>query len=275
MPTYPPLVVLHIPHDSMVIPPEVRPQFLLDDNGLQLELVRMTDHRTLDLFAAMDPATPVVAAAVSRLVVDVERFVEDGQEPMAAAGMGVIYGRTSDGSPLRRPLDPTERERLLATHYHLHQRRLLDATNAALRRHGWCLVLDGHSFPPAPLPCERDQDPERPEICIGTDAFHTPDWVRAAFVEVFRQAGFSVSCNRPFAGAMVPLEHYQREKKVLAIMVEVNRVLYLEPGSAVPRRSFRHLAGRIRSACCEASWMVMQALNRLPMNGLDGSHDDS
>ena len=35
-----PTVILHVPHDSVVIPPEVRGQFLLDDAELQAELRR-------------------------------------------------------------------------------------------------------------------------------------------------------------------------------------------------------------------------------------------
>jgi N-formylglutamate amidohydrolase len=258
MPSYPAGVVLHIPHNSKVIPPEVRDQFALDDRELRREVVRMTDHRTLDLFAGADLTMPVVAARVSRLVVDVERFLEDAQEPMATLGMGAIYTRASGGAPLRRQLDAAEREALLERHYRPHHRLLLEATNASLAAHGRCLILDGHSFPPAPLPYERDRDPERPEICIGTDAFHTPDRVREAFIAAFRHAGFTVSCDRPFAGALVPLAHYRRDPRVMAVMVEINRDLYLKRDSDMPRRCFRHLARRIRSACCEASWMVMR-----------------
>jgi len=263
-PSYPPGVVLHIPHHSKVIPPQVREQFLLDPHDLQREMIRMTDHRTLGIFAGRNPAIPVVAAQVSRLVVDVERFLDDGQEPMAALGMGVIYARTSAGSPLRRPLAAAERERLLARHYHPHHKLLLDATDAALRVHGRCLILDGHSFPSAPLPFELDQDPDRAEICIGTDAFHTPPWVEAIFISVFRQAGFTVACNRPFAGALVPLEHYRRESRVASIMVEINRATYLDEGSANPLGSFGRMARRIRRACRAACWMAMRECNQSP-----------
>ncbi|NBP40398.1 MAG: hypothetical protein EBV34_18570, partial [Betaproteobacteria bacterium] len=71
---YPPWVVLHIPHDSTVIPAQVRDQFLLNDSALTLELQRMTDHFTNLLFAEPPGDAAVVRAPVSRLVVDVERF---------------------------------------------------------------------------------------------------------------------------------------------------------------------------------------------------------
>ncbi len=43
--TYPPWIVLHVPHDSMVIPETVRDQFILNDHELASELARMTDRQ--------------------------------------------------------------------------------------------------------------------------------------------------------------------------------------------------------------------------------------
>ena len=48
---FPSWVVLRMPHDSIVIPDDVRPQILLSDSELRLELQRMTDHWTHALFA--------------------------------------------------------------------------------------------------------------------------------------------------------------------------------------------------------------------------------
>jgi len=88
--TYPPWVVLHVPHDSTAVPADVREQFLLDDVEMGRELVRMTDHHTRAIFADPRSDAAVVRSPVSRLVVDVERFPDDADEPMAARGMGVV-----------------------------------------------------------------------------------------------------------------------------------------------------------------------------------------
>lgn len=50
---------------------------------------------------------------MSRLVVDVERFADDEDEPMARRGMGAVYTRLSTGERLREE-DPAERRRLMA-----------------------------------------------------------------------------------------------------------------------------------------------------------------
>lgn len=251
--SYPPWVVLHVPHDSTVVPVSLRSQFVLDDEALAAELRRMTDHRTHALFVGTAPMVPVVRAPVSRLVVDVERFADDTEEPMAARGMGAVYMQTSMLAPLRRPLAAGERAALLADYYHPHHARLEGVADALLRRYGRCLVLDCHSFPSRALPYElAAPDAVRPDICIGTDSFHTPAFLAEAFAAAFRRAGWQVDLNSPFGGALVPASHYRRDARVGAIMVEVNRGLYLHEAHATALPAFERIAQRIRQCCVEA-----------------------
>lgn len=256
---YPPGVVLHIPHDSTVIPPSIRDQFVLDDDALRAELIRMTDHETRTLFAGPDPRVPVVVASVSRLVVDVERFEDDQRETMSRREMGVIYRRTSHGTPLRRNLLPEEREALVAAYFRPHHQELTLAVDNCVQAHGSCLIIDGHSFPSSPLPYEFDQNPARADICIGTDEFHTPKTVADAFIGRFRRAGFSVAVNRPFTGTIVPLACHRKSRRVLSVMVEVNRGIYLDEAEGRLRVDRGDVVGSIRSACQEASWLVINS----------------
>jgi N-formylglutamate amidohydrolase len=251
--TYPPWVVLHVPHDSTVVPSDVRGQFLLDDDELRAELVRMTDHLTRSIFADPLSEAAVVHAPVSRLVVDVERFPDDADEPMAARGMGAIYTATSQLTPLRRRPSADEREALMRAYYEPHHARLEAAVASALERHGRCLVLDCHSFPSVALPYEgADPSKPRPDICIGTDDFHTGEELTAAFRAAFEGAGWRVSLDDPFAGALVPGGRYRRDARVSAVMVEVNRRLYLREDDATALAGFDAIARRIRQACVEA-----------------------
>jgi N-formylglutamate amidohydrolase len=250
---YPPWVVLHVPHDSTVVPADVREQFTLDDAELAQELNRMTDHRTLELFRDPASAAVVVRAPVSRLVVDVERFVDDADEPMAARGMGAVYTMTSQLAPLRRQLGASDREALIHTYYRPHHARLEAAVAAVLERHGRCLVIDCHSFPDTLLPYEgADPCVARPHICIGTDDFHTSAALAGSFTEAFRRAGWTVRLNEPFAGALVPRSRYRRDPRVAAVMVEINRRLYLREDDASRLPGFTQVAGRIRTSCAEA-----------------------
>ena len=89
-------------------------------------------------------------------------------------------------------------------------------------------ATDVLSFPAAPLPYESDQRPDRPDVCIGTDAYHTPPQLADALAEAFTARGYSVAFNAPFAGALVPLRWYRREPRVRSVMIELNRGLYLD-----------------------------------------------
>jgi len=270
-------VVLHIPHDSTVIPDSVRDQFVLSDDELQLELQRMTDHHTLALFAGTNAGAQVVVAPVSRLVVDVERFANDADEPMAARGMGAIYNLTSQYTPLRRALSASEREELMHTYYYPHHARLEQAVTNALEQHGRCLVIDCHSFPDQALPYEMAvQTYERPDICIGSDDFHTSEELKAAFVSEFEREGWSVKLNDPFAGALVPISRYRRDLRVSAVMIEVNRRLYMQVGTPGAPAAFGAIADRVRQVCANAINTALASSSgiRIPeeQGGLIDSH---
>ena len=249
----PPFVIIHVPHDSCVIPADARRQFLLTEEEMARELIRMTDHHTKKLFAEGVSADQIVRAEVSRLVVDVERFEDNDLEPMSRRGMGVVYERTCDGDALRRPISTPDRQTLIDTWYRPHHERLAALTQQIIDRYGRALLVDAHSFPSKPLPYELDQRPDRPEICIGTDEFHTPTPLATAFVDTFRAGGFDdVRLNAPFSGAMVSHRHYRTDKRVLAVMVEVNRQLYLDESSGALISNFLEVRDRIRHCICGA-----------------------
>jgi N-formylglutamate deformylase len=242
-----PNLILHIPHSSRLIPPEERARFAPDDRALALELLRMTDAFTDDLFVATPFETARVVFPVSRLVCDVERFPDDAEEPMASRGMGAVYVRTTNGLPLRSHLTDSERARIIERWYEPHHQRLARAVDDLIADRNSCIIVDCHSFSSRPLPHEPDQNPDRPEICIGTDAWHTPARLRDERVAAASAAGFSVLVDRPFAGALVPAKHYRRQPKVRAVMIEINRRLYMDEQNGAPLPTF----GRIRQAISE------------------------
>jgi N-formylglutamate amidohydrolase len=235
-------LVLHIPHASSVIPADLRETLLLDDDALSRELLAMTDWHTDRLFAF--PGTEAVVHPVSRLICDPERFVDDAREPMAAFGMGVVYTRTHRFGILRQPPTQQEREALLNRFYRPHHARLEEAVSAVLDRFGWCLLLDCHSFPSRPLPYERCA--VRSDICIGTDEFHTPSYLSEKLVELFREQGFVTMINQPFSGAIVPLSRYQVDRRVVSVMIEVNRCLYMDEESGAQLAALSGIASVIR-----------------------------
>ncbi len=236
-----PLIVLHIPHSSTIIPPDIRDQFIVTEKELDDEIRLMTDHFTDELFVSDDLKSHSIIFPISRICVDPERFVDDELESMSKRGMGVIYTHSHEGSRIRRDLSGTERQRLLDEYYYPHHERLETMVGEKLKKEGKCLIIDCHSFPSKVLPYEFDQSEDRPDICIGTDEFHTPQWLTEICVSLFESYGLTTAINRPFSGSLVPRRYYSSSKDVLSVMIEVNRKLYMDEGSANKNENFGNI----------------------------------
>lgn len=219
-------LLVHLPHDATAIPPDALADYLLAPEELRAEGLRLTDAHTAALYADGLAPADFVRAAVSRLVVDVERFADDASEPCAQVGMGATYVRTADGRPLRA-LSAERRAELMDHHYWPHHRALDAAARARLERFGRCLVLDAHSYPTGPLPTQVSFG-RSPEIGVGTQPGHTPPALRDLVVGFFRARGYDVGVDVPFRGAMVPNACFGREPRLWSVMVEVRRDLYMD-----------------------------------------------
>jgi len=243
-------VIASIPHSSTFIPDSVRDTLVLDDQDLQTELLKMTDWYVDELFSCVTEFGGVtVVYNHSRLVVDPERFEDDSKEKMASKGQGVIYTHTSDGGKLREnPPAGKEREELLDRYYRPYHKALETETQSLLDSFGKCLILDCHSFPSRPLPYELNQDPERPDICLGTDPFHTPTALVEAVEAFFGERGLTTAHNMPFGGTYVPFKFLGKDQRVSSLMIEVNRKLYMneETGARLP--AFEEFEQSIRDA---------------------------
>lgn len=237
------VIVLHVPHSSADIPSSLRSSIELDDHALENELLKMTDWYTDELFDY--PEAPFVRFPVSRLIVDPERFLDDAEEPMASRGMGVVYTATLSGGALRLLPDREARSALISRLYAPHHQALEAAVDEKLMTHGECVVVDCHSFPSVPLPYEDSQDPDRPDLCIGTDSFHTP----ASLVEYIRDEaecqGLSVKLNTPFSGSLVPMKHYLKRKTAFSVMLEINRGLYMDEETGQKSDNFQEIREKV------------------------------
>jgi N-formylglutamate amidohydrolase len=234
-------LVLHIPHASRWIPDDVRHSLCLDDEDLEAELLASTDAHTDKLFSVTPLETARICAPVSRLVCDVERFSTDADEPMSRIGRGVIYERTSDDRLLRLPPDISERQRILEAYYDPHHASFELATTNALTMHGRCRIIDCHSYPSRPQILEPDPKSTRPDICIGTDEFHTPTKLIEHLLRSAQEAGLSVSLNVPYAGSIVPMGFYTRNANVESVMIEIRRDLYMDEQTGQQTKGFNSL----------------------------------
>lgn len=257
-------VVAHVPHAGTWIPAEERAAILLDDSALGHELLVMTDHGTDALFGwVVGRGATALVNQWSRLVLDPERFEDPALEPMEQVGQGAVYTRTADGRPLRAP-DAATRADLVDRLYRPWHRALSDLVAASLDAFDACLVLDCHSFGSVPLPSEADQDPDRPDVCVGTDPWHTPPGLADALETALRAEGFVVRRDSPFGGALVPLERHRRDRRVRAVMLEVRRDLYCDESTGALRAGWGDVAARLERAAVVAGLVPGRAARTSP-----------
>ena len=241
--------VIHIPHSSTWIPEKNLPNYTTP--FLEREIRVMTDWYVNRLFFSEHEQ---LVFPVSRLVCDPERFRNDEDETMSRIGMGAVYTRCSDGSVLRT-VTAGKKEKLLRKWYDPHHRKLEKLVRKRLEIFGRCLIVDAHSFHRTPLPYEFSRDPDRPDICLGTDPFHTPPALSSLAESFFLKNGLSVRFNTPYSGTIVPLAFYGKRKEALSIMIEINRGLYLKedclPSGDIPsiRRLLSALVTELAEAC--------------------------
>ena len=237
-------VLIHIPHASLAITREDFRDFLPSEGEMRHELVRLTDWHTDELFGGDWARQNVVQFQHSRLVVDVERFVSDDEEPCAKVGMGATYVKTTRGAPLRN-LSASRREELIKKYYEPHHQIFTEKVIQISEIFNRCVIIDGHSYPTKPLPTQTNYQ-STPEIGIGTDDLFTSPKLIELTENFFKSHGFDVELNEPFTGTIIPTEIYQsKDTRVQSVMIEVRRDLYINELTAEKNSQFETIKKHI------------------------------
>lgn len=214
-------MILHIPHSGTTIPQSIFDDLLVSKSRLQLEIAIMTDHHCDDLFQY--PNARRIVVPWSRLFCDVERFQNDAKESMSAYGQGMFYTKTFSGEPLR--IDTHRGRREAGRFYRRHHRALARMVEEELAEKGAGMIVDCHSFSKNIV--RAGSASVYPDVCIGADAFHTPPDLVDALLRKARALGYSAAMNHPFSGSIVPMQYYKENPRVVSVMIEINRSLYL------------------------------------------------
>jgi len=220
-------IFLHIPHASPYVP--YYDGFVVDMQTIQDEINLLTDWYTDELF---DMPYPKIVAPFSRVFCDVERFEDDNLEVMSQKGMGMYYTHLDNGG-LMRVVEPELRDRIKLGYYLSHHRALEELTDELLYNYGNVTVIDCHSFPENPLNRDLDKNVPRPDFCLGIDEFHTPEELYLPIQGLLTNLGYTVLINSPYAGTMIPMKYYKKNRNVMGLMIEVNRKLYMANSNGV------------------------------------------
>ncbi|HLS31275.1 MAG TPA: N-formylglutamate amidohydrolase [Flavobacteriaceae bacterium] len=220
-------LIFHIPHSQTEIPKQFKSDFV-DKEIVEKEIELLTDFATDQIFN-IEGMTKIVFP-YSRVFCDVERL-NDEKEVMFKYGRGFFYTKTDDGKVLRNELKNKD---IVRENYYLkHHDLLTNTVDQKLKDIGLAIVIDCHSFSDVPFVSDIEQDSDRPDFCLGTDDFHTPEWLTDMVYLHLTKLGYSVELNNPYKGTIVPMKYYKKNSDVHSIMIEVNRKLYMREGVVV------------------------------------------
>lgn len=236
-------IVINIPHASIFIGSDFKKDFLLSELDLDKFSKEMADLYADDLFFETYEKTGALIAGLSRVIVDTERFWDNKNEPMAKMGMGALYEKNEHGEIVRRISSVTRiRCRRIYLQYHLALKML---AAECLKHFGFCVILDCHTYPAKLRQYDLNKNGKRPEICLGTNKFHTPRLLTNSFKKAFLNGSFSVEENTPFKGTIVPGGYFEKNRNVFSLMIEVNRKLYMNERTYAKKKCFGKIANRL------------------------------
>jgi len=229
-------VVINIPHASIFVDDDFKKDFLLSTADLYKFSKEMTDLYADKLFSKVYKKTGALIAKLSRVAVDMERFWDNKNEPMAKNGMGALYEKNEQGEIVRKISKMTRIRGLsIYSEYHHALDRLV---KECLEQFGFCIILDCHTYPAKSRQYDLDKNEDRPEICLGTDKFHTPQSLIDSVKNAFLNRNYSVEENTPFKGTMVPSRYFNKNQNVFSLMIEVSRKLYMNERTYAKKKYF-------------------------------------
>ncbi|WP_122467356.1 N-formylglutamate amidohydrolase [Brevundimonas lutea] len=230
------------PHSGTFLPADLGADPALDEGSL-----RSAEDVAMDVLARPGVAlgAPLIACAVSRAYVDVNRAPDDldpqvvagfdPPQPVSArvqAGYGVIPRLTGDGRPIRATrLSATEAEGRIDRVHRPYHEALATLMTEAQERHGRATLIDWHSMPAG--------GSGGPDVVLGDrHASSCGAALTRRARAAFERRGWRVALNRPYAGGYATRLWGRPDEGVEALQIEISRGRYLDPTTGRPGPGF-------------------------------------
>ncbi|MCC7345950.1 MAG: N-formylglutamate amidohydrolase [Variibacter sp.] len=232
-------VLFNSPHSGRVYPAA-----FLSASRLDIGVLRRSEDSFVDELVAgvVRRGHPLMRAHFPRCYVDVNREpyeldprMFDGRLPSfantrsmrVAGGLGTVARVVGDAQEIYQDRIPvSEALRRIEALYKPYHRTLRRVITHIHREFGAALLVDCHSMPSTAG--AREERP-RSDVVVGDRYGTSCTGVVADTLEAtFRDLGYTVSRNKPYAGGFIT-EHYGNPSAGLhAVQIEVNRALYMD-----------------------------------------------
>ena len=209
--------IIHIPHASLEILPKFKEQLMVSYSYFQKENIFISDY-LIDKFVP-ENFNNIIKFKYSRMLCDVERYLDDDKEEMSKYGMGVLYTKDSNG---REFVKHEENESWIINIYKRHHKELDNKIEEVLNNKNKCFIIDLHSFSDEFVYKMFKKD-NNPDICIGINKSNYDPVLVVKTISHFKKFGYSVRINYPYSGSIIS----NRYPKVKSMMIEINKRVYL------------------------------------------------
>lgn len=235
-------VLVEVPHAGLGVPNDVRAFLAVEEIALARDADLFVDR----LYAGAPAAgAALLVAHLSRYVVDLNRSeddvdletVADHPQPRRNQPRGVVWRLTTDGrAALTRPLRLVELRQRLERYYRPYHATLLRELDRRRRRHGYAILVAGHSMPSVGRALHSDAGIRRADIVPGTRGRTSATGRVIDLVEAhFRAAGLSVRHDDPYTGGWTTQRYGRPLDGCHVVQIEINRALYMDEATLTYR----------------------------------------
>jgi len=216
-----------------------------------------------DLFAnVVNYGSPLLVANMPRAYVDLNRgpdeldpgIVEGAKtrynNPRIASGLGVIPRVVAEAQQIQTgKITMKQALTRIERCYHPYHTLLAELLVQARQRFGLAVLIDCHSMPSEALQNAMAPGGRRPDVVLGNRYGASADKDVFNIVETaFKDQGFVVGRNTPFAGGHITQKYGVPSKGQHVVQVEINRGLYMDEDKIVRNTLFDTVKIRLSKA---------------------------
>jgi len=243
------------PHSGRDYPPS-----FVAASKLDALMIRRSEDSYVDELFAEAPAHgwPLLSANFPRAYVDANRepfeldpemFVSklpsfvNTRSLRVAGGLGTIARVVADGQEIyRHKLSFEEVERRIRELYEPYHDELRKLVADAHHKFGCAALIDCHSMPSVGGPMDQDAGLTRADVVLGDRHGSSCAGELTSFVEeAFRDLGYSVARNAPYAGGFTTERYGKPLHGIHALQIELNRALYMDEATLEKKPGFQDL----------------------------------
>ena len=230
-------ILITVPHAG-----DIYPELFIKSLKVNLsEVRRIEDYQSNKILDNInEQMADIIIAQCSRAVVDLNRsrnaidytmfsqvFEHEpvSEKQMIKYGLGVFPNKIFGKTILKTPLPVSYATHMLENYYDPFHKSLHKQIMYLYNIFGFCYHIDLHTMPSKALLNFKKE----PDIVLGDNfgkscSIGLPNY----FQNVFKENGFTVELNNPYAGGFITRNYGNPSKGIHTIQIEINRKIYMD-----------------------------------------------